>query len=83
MEKYKASQGSRECLWGGCVPKNFFFLQKHPSEAWNRGAGPRGFWGLVDHVKKDLKDYTVTARPEARLSLLKLYSCEESCVSDL
>lgn len=37
----------------------------------------------IDHVKKDLKDYTVTARPEARLSLLKLYSCEESCVSDL
>lgn len=78
MEKYKASQQSRECFWGGCVLKNFFYR----STPQRPGTGELVHVD-IDHVNKDLKDYIITARPEARLSLLKLCSCEESCVSDL
>lgn len=53
MEKYKASQGIRGWLWGGCVPKNFFCS----SIPWRPGTGELVHVDIGDwqSVRKDFK----------------------------
>lgn len=77
MEKDKASQGSRGHLWGGSILKTFSYSS--PSQRPETvELALCGYWGgLAVHSREVFKAgdtgvSAVAARPEARLSLLKL-----------